>query len=348
MTTLGHAIDFSLPDSSIAIEPAEKRGVPRDGVRLMVTRRSTGSIEHDTFANLDRHLAPGDVVVVNTSATLPAALDAHTADGTDLKVHVATPASGGLWSVEVRMPTQDGGTAPGPEMEPQTLYLPGQAQVHLLARSPRTPRLWIAAIEGPTDVNSFLELHGEPIRYMPGAKSPISDYQTIFAMWPGSAEMPSAARPFTPELVTRLVSRGVAIAPIVLHAGVSSYEEGETPGEERYDVPATTATIINTTRARDGRTIAVGTTVVRALETVADETGTVHPGRGLTDLIITADRGVNAVDGLVTGWHEPRSSHLSMLEALIPTDHLQHVYDRAITDGYLWHEFGDSLLILPG
>lgn len=347
MTMLSRPLDFTLPDSSIAIGPAEKRGVRRDGVRLMVTERSIGSIRDDTFTHLDRHVSPGDVLVVNTSATVPAAVGARTADGTELKIHFTDPAPGGLWSLELRTPTEGEGTAPGPDLAPQTLHLPGDVVAHLLARSPRTPRLWMATIEGTSDVSEYLGLFGEPIRYTSGEKSPISDYQTIFARWSGSAEMPSAGRPFTSKLVTRLVSSGVAVAPIVLHAGVSSYEEGETPGEERYEVPNATATVINALRTAGGRVIAVGTTVVRALETVADSSGMIHPGEGTTDVIVNPDRGVRAVDGLVTGWHEPRSSHLALLEVFLPRDHLQGVYDRAIAGGYLWHEFGDVLLVLP-
>lgn len=346
MTLLKGSIDFTLPESSIGTGPAEQRGSARDDVRLMVARRSTGSVEHERFAQLDHHLLGGDVVVVNTSATIPAAIDAWSSSGKMFKIHFASPASGGLWTLEVRTPTKDGGTLPGSGSEPQTLELAGGAHAHLLARSPRSPRLWVAAIEGAGNLVSYLEIHGHPIRYVPGPAWPLADYQTVFATEPGSAEMPSAARPFTTRMVTRLVSMGVAVVPLVLHAGVSSYEEDEAPGEERYEVPAATATVVNALRSSGGRVIAVGTTVVRALETVADESGRVHPGQGLTELIVTADRGVRAVDGLLTGWHEPRSSHLKMLEAFSSRDDLQAIYDQALSTGYLWHEFGDMLLIL--
>jgi len=347
MTMTSRPLDFSLPVSSIAVGPAERRGTGRDDVRLMVASRSTRSIEHDRFPGFDGHLSGGDVVVVNTSGTLPAAVEARTGDGELLKMHVASPASGGLWFVEVRTSVEGGGTIPGPDLSPQTLRLPGGVSAHLLATSLRTPRLWITAIEGVDDVGTYLEQHGEPVRYTSGPPWPIADYQTIFATDPGSAEMPSAARPFTTDLVTRLVSRGIAVVPIVLHAGVSSYEEHESPGEERYEVPSSTTTTVNALRAGGGRVIAVGTTVVRALESVADDAGQLHPGQGITDLVVTPETGVRAVDGLLTGWHEPRSSHLTMLEAFLDREHLQRVYDEAIVSGYLWHEFGDELLILP-
>jgi len=340
-------LDFTLPDSSVATKPAELRGAGRDDIRLMVSRQASRSVEHDVFDHLDRHLNPGDALVVNTSATLPAAVEAATGDNTRLKVHLAGPASGGLWALEVRGIAEEGGTTPGPELSPQTLYLADDVTVHLLARNPRTPRLWIAAVEGCEDLHGFLAAHGEPIRYVPGPRMSLDSYQTVFSVTPGSAEMPSAARPFTTSMVTRLISRGVAVVPIILHSGVSSYEEGETPGEEQYEVSTTTAAVINTLAGLGGRVIAVGTTVVRTLETVTDANGVVHPGSGTTELVIGPDRGPRVVDGLLTGWHEPRSSHLMLLEAFLGRDSLEEVYREAVDSGYLWHEFGDELLILP-
>jgi S-adenosylmethionine:tRNA ribosyltransferase-isomerase len=189
--------------------------------------------------------------------------------------------------------------------------------------------------------------HGRAIRYTPGPRYPIETYQTVFASVPGSAEMPSAGRPFTRALVTSAIAGGVIVVPITLHAGVSSFEDHEGPGEERYRVPASTAAAINALRSSGGRVVAVGTTVVRALETVADEAGNVHPGEGTTDLVVGPERGLRATDALITGWHEPRSSHLRLLEALAGHEFLGQVYDEAIEHGYLWHEFGDSALFMP-
>lgn len=344
--TLVSPIRFELPEANIAREPAESRGIGRDDVKLMVASRETGDFAHDVFSHLDRHLRPGDVVVVNTSSTIPAAVDGVTADGVAVKVHIASPAPGGLQTIEVRTVTSGGGTEPAPDMEAQEIRLPGEAVAHLLARKPLSPRLWTAVIEGADDLTAYLDRVGEPIRYVAGRPRPLSDYQTVFATHPGSAEMPSAGRPFTTGMVTRLVSRGIAMAPIVLHAGVSSFEEGEIPGEERYEVPPATAAMVNALRSAGGRVVAVGTTVVRALETVADGSGTVQPGVGITDLVVTSERGVRTVDGLLTGWHEPRSSHLMLLEAFLGSADLQAVYDAAISYGYLWHEFGDELLLL--
>ena len=347
MTMLGQPIEFALPPQLIANAPAERSGRGRDDIRLMVTRAASGTTTHTVFAQLDRWLNPGDVIVVNNSATLPASVPAQTDAGDALRAHFADAAGDGLVTVEIRTITEGGGTAPGPDLEPQVLKLPGGVDLHLLARSPRSPRLWVAAVCGTKDVVKYLRRRGDPIRYVPGRAWPIADYQTIFGTEPGSAEMPSAGRPFTHEMVTRLVSKGVAVVPITLHAGVSSYEDGESPGEERFSVPAASVAAMNGLRQAGGRVIAVGTTVVRALETVADEDGRVHPGEGTTDHVVDALVGVHAVDGMLTGWHEPRSSHLRMLEAFLDGDRLQDVYDDAIEAGYLWHEFGDELLILP-
>jgi S-adenosylmethionine:tRNA ribosyltransferase-isomerase len=344
---LTEPLDIPLTDSNIANVPAERRGAGRDDVRLMVAHRHARSIEHETFSRIDRHLSPGDVLVVNTSATVPAAVEGHTEDGFLVKVHFASPIAAGLWTVEVRTAVEGGGTAPGPDLSAQTLRLAAGVRLQLITRSPRTPRLWVAALTTRRDLLSYLTAHGEPIKYTPGPSWPLADYQTVFATEPGSAEMPSAARPFTPEVVTRLVSLGIAVVPVLLHAGVSSFEEGESPGEERYQVSTATAAVINAMRASGGRIIAVGTTVVRALETVVDDSGTIHPGAGTTDVIVSPQSGVHAADGLVTGWHEPRSSHLGLLEAFIPKSQLEVVYAEARVNGYLWHEFGDELLILP-
>jgi S-adenosylmethionine:tRNA ribosyltransferase-isomerase len=159
--------------------------------------------------------------------------------------------------------------------------------------------------------------------------------------------MPSAGRAFTPELITRLVAKGVQIAPLILHTGVASLEKHEPPYEEFYRVPPETARLVNFARAGKKRVIAVGTTVVRALETVTDAEGVTHPGEGWTRLIITPERGLRAATGMLTGLHEPEATHLAMLQALTGLEHLEITYGEALDQGYLWHEFGDLHLILP-
>ncbi|MCA1693035.1 MAG: S-adenosylmethionine:tRNA ribosyltransferase-isomerase, partial [Actinobacteria bacterium] len=330
-----------------------------------------GRIEHRHFTDLPRLLDAGDVLVVNRSTTLPAAVDATTAGGEPAELHLSTALPAGLWTVELRHPpatrpalrsegrSGPGASAPWLDAPPGTvLRLPDGGRVELLVPATGagslTPasggpvRLWVAAVLLPEPPLAFLARHGRAIRYSHVDRDwPISAYQTVFANEPGSAEMPSAARPFTAELVTRLVSVGVAFAPFVLHAGVSSLESHEPPFAEWFRVDPETAGRVNTARAEGHRVIAVGTTAVRALETVVDVRGRVHPGQGWTEVVVTPDRRISAVDGLITGWHEPEASHLGMLEAVAGRSVLEASYRSALEEGYLWHEFGDSHLILP-
>jgi S-adenosylmethionine:tRNA ribosyltransferase-isomerase len=284
--------------------------------------------------------------VVNTSATLPAALPATRADGTRLELHLSTPAPGRddrFWVVELRA-----GAAPfGALREGETLSLPAGARAEIVAPYAAGRRLWLSRLELPAPLERYLAAHGAPIRYgyVPRAW-PLEAYQNVYALEPGSAEMPSAGRPFSGALVATLIARGITIAPITLHAGLSSPERGETPHAERFAVTEPTARLVNAVRGWGGRVIAVGTTVVRALETVATAEGVVA-GRGWTNAVITPERGVSTVDGLLTGWHEPQASHLQMLEAIAGPELLERSYDTAIERGYRWHEFGDSHLILP-
>jgi S-adenosylmethionine:tRNA ribosyltransferase-isomerase len=311
---------------------------------LLVAHRSDGSLTHTSFDRLGDHLGAGDLLVVNNSATVPAALPARLA-GEPVELRLSTPAADGRWLVELR--TADLRPLAPPPL-PALLELPGGAHAELLAPYLHSRRLSIAALQLGVPVLDYLARHGRPIRYPhSGGARPIEDYQTVFALEPGSAEMPSAARPFTAELVAELVSRGVLFAPITLHAGVSSLELGEDPYPERYRVPPATAWLVNTVRANGGRVVAVGTTVVRALETVARRDGTVEAGDGHTDVVVTPERGLRAVDGLLTGWHEPESSHLELLEAAAGQALLERSYRVARGHGYAWHEFGDSHLILP-
>jgi S-adenosylmethionine:tRNA ribosyltransferase-isomerase len=343
-------LEFTLPPELEAHEPPEARGRRRDDVRLLVSRRRGGALRHARFRELPGILRAGDVLVVNTSATLPAAIPAG-----DLVVHLSTALPNADWLVELRSPA---GRATVPYAGPapaRPLDLPGGARLTVLAPYSRG-RLWQARLDVPghPGVLSYLERHGRPIRYSYVDRDwPLAMYQTVFADQPGSAEMPSAARPFTPELVTRLVVRGVLIVPIVLHTGVASAEAHERPYPEWYAVPDPTARVVQAARADGRRVIAVGTTVVRALESAAGGDGRVHAASGWTDLVVGRGRdheqqqGVRAVSGILTGLHEPRASHLDMLVAIGGRDLLARSYAAAVKEGYLWHEFGDSHLILP-
>jgi S-adenosylmethionine:tRNA ribosyltransferase-isomerase len=356
-------LDFELPNALAAHEPPEARGLTRDGVRLMVSRVEDDSIGHARFRHFPDFLASGDVVVVNTSATINAALDAWregsgTLPGEKIELHLSTPLPGAPsdhWVVELRRLTQEG-TAPLLDARPgEEFRLPAGATATLLepylahrpAVSDPEVRLWIAQLVCPGGVMEYAAARGHPIRYkyVPD-RWPLSYYQTIFATEPGSVEMPSAGRGFAQKIVARLERNGVQVVPLVLHTGVASLESKELPYPERYGVPAGTAAAVNRARGLGKRVVAVGTTVVRALETVATPEGMVQPGEGWTDLVIRPERGLYSVDALLTGFHEPRSSHLAMLEALAGRHHLVLAYQAAIEERYLWHEFGDLHLIL--
>ena len=454
--------DFTVPDELSAHEPSEARGVPRDQVRMLVGRRPGLQLSHHVAADLPHVLRAGDLLVVNNSGTLPAALEGRLPDGRSVALHVssAEPGAGGEHLVELRRPwrgtTKPFGAGTSPARAGLVVALPGGAAAQLTAEFTR--RLWYARFRfpsrggepearGPAAVGDgasshgmmtrYLARHGKPIRYSYVDRDwPLSAYQTAFAVEPGSSEMPSAARPFTPELVAALVSRGVLIAPITLHTGVASPEAHEAPYAERYRVPESTARLVNHVHASGGRVIAVGTTAVRALESAVDadagvdvdidvdvdgnmeaqadvrvgvgahvdgdergeardrgrggvdsrsdsrgrsgvgsgrdsrgrdsagnhgdgrsrdgvgsrgdgrSRGRVHVADGWTDLVITPERGVRVVDGLLTGWHEPRASHLLMLEAVAGRPLLDLCYAEAIREQYLWHEFGDINLLL--
>jgi S-adenosylmethionine:tRNA ribosyltransferase-isomerase len=334
------SIQFSLPADREAHDPPEARGTPRDGVRMLVSRRSADEISHHAFGELPSLLLPGDLLVVNTSGTLPAQVRL----GNGIAVHFSTPMPDGSWLVELRTIKANKTIPNGSGVAGQVLSLPSGAALTLVARE--TGRLWRARLS--VAVLPYLLSRGVPIRYSYVQRDwPLSAYQTVFATRPGSAEMPSASRPFTPEVVTRLVARGVTFAPLTLDTGVSSLEGDEEPYPEPYDVPPATARLVNLTRRSGGRVIAAGTTVVRALETTAAADGTVTASAGWTDLVVTRERGLRIVDGLLTGLHEPRSSHLRMLEAFAGAELLNRCYAAAIEAGYLWHEFGDVHLLLP-
>jgi S-adenosylmethionine:tRNA ribosyltransferase-isomerase len=337
---------FVLPERLEARATPEERGLARDDVRMLVARGADGRLTHARARDLPDFLHAGDLVVINTSATLPAALPARRADGTELELRLSTPLPGApedRWVVELRKADDPFRGARAGE----TLDLPAGAQARLEAPYLSGPRLWAARLQLPEPLMAYLARHGAPIRYRYVPEThPLADYQTAYALEPGSAEMPSAGRPLTPAVLTALVAKGVSVAPLILHTGVSSPERGERPYPERYKVPPSTARLVEATRRWGGRVIAAGTTVVRALETVARADGTVEAGEGWTALVVTPDRGVRAVDGLITGWHEPEASHLDMLHAVAGRRLIERSYVAALQAGYLWHEFGDLHLIL--
>ncbi|HEY3144059.1 MAG TPA: S-adenosylmethionine:tRNA ribosyltransferase-isomerase [Acidimicrobiales bacterium] len=330
--------------------PLELTGRRRDDARLLIAWRSSDDLVQTTMAHIDSFLESGDVIVVNTSATRPAALVVDR----ELVIHLSTELDGGRWVVELRK-LCGAGSLPWLDYRPNgPIDLPGGGAIEVLgpyspaARQGHPVRLWTAQLDLARPLEEHLARFGRPIRY--GCEVgdwPLDAYQTVFANGSGSAEMPSAARGFTAELVTRLVSKGVIVAPIELHTGVASQEAGETPYPEHYRVSEATAAAVNAAHASGHRVITVGTTATRAIESVASPNGTVRAGEGWTDLVITPRRGVFAVDGLLTGWHDPEASHLMLVEAVAGLEVLDRSYAAAEAASFAGHEFGDFHLVLP-
>lgn len=344
---------FVLPEDSVAAEPPEYRGLERDGIRLLAA--TTDGISHQHFRDLPQLLEPGDLLVVNTSPTLPAAVDVDLGNGERRPLHVSTPLDDGDWVVEIRLADNSGperGLAVG-----TTLEIPGGHTLQLRSAYPdtsaRSTRLWRAAVPAAISHASYLRRYGRAITYgSQPQRFPLADYQTVYALDAdsqpvGSAEMASAGRPISAQVLTRAMSRGIAVAPIVLHAGVSSPESHEPPMPERFAVPGFTGRLVEATRAAGGRVVAVGTTVVRALETAARPNGQVPASQGWTDLLLAPGRRPRVVSGLISGLHEPEASHLLLLEAVAGPQLVADAYAAAVAEGYLWHEFGDSMLFLP-
>ncbi len=332
--------DFVLPAERSATAPPEARGLARDEVRMLVSDNEI--LTHARFRDLPGFLRPGDLVVVNNSSTLSAALDARYR-GEPIVLHFSTWLDDGGWVVELRAPEGVPFTAATPEPGAR-VELPGAVARLRAPWLPPAARLWIADLT--VDVPDLMARHGRPITYSYVTQRWSPDYyRTVFGREPGSAEMPSAGRPFTDTLVTDLVSAGITVAPITLHTGVSSPETGEPPSPERYEVSPTTARLVNAAHATGGRVVAVGTTVTRALESAADPSGRVHPASGWTNLILSAARPARTVDALITGWHEPGASHLHLLEAVAGAHRVETAYRAALDTGYLWHEFGDTALL---
>ena len=372
-----------------AATPPEERSGRRDAVRLLVAEgtRTGPHVTHTRFHRVGEHLRPGDLLVVNTSATCAREVDAGLEGRGPVVLHVATTLDEQTVVVELRTapdasaPVLDAaagdlvavGLAPHDGEAPARSASSSALRARLRLEAPyphdgSSPtgegnRLWRASVvaddasgvDDPSaahDVDGLLaglDRVGRPIAYGYLAhRYPLSAYQTVFASVPGSAEMASAGRPFTSELVTRLVASGVLVAPVLLHTGVSSQEAGEAPQPEWFSVPAPTADLVNHVRARGGRVVAVGTTATRAIESATDASGTVHAAEGWTELVIGPDRPVRVVEGLVTGWHDPEASHLLLVESVAGPDLTQAAYDAAVEHRYGWHEFGDAGFFLPG
>lgn len=335
------ARSFQVPEYLNASIPAEYRGIQRDQVRLMALDINTGKSYHNTFYELDAYLKEGDLLVLNNSRTIPAVLKGKRGKQT-IEIRLSRKISDNEWEALV---------VGGVFGVGEKINLPGDLTATIKGQGNEAPLVILSFSKSGVDLYNDIYKYGEPIHYeYIDTPWPIEMYQTVYASVPGSVEMPSAGRAFSWKLLNKLKRKGVNIAFIQLHAGLSYYGNDRWPNPskhvEAYSVPEETAALINKTKANKGCVIAVGTTVVRALETVAEHTGIVKAQEGITGLYIKKGFPLKVVDGLITGFHEPEASHLDLLTAFIDEKLLMDAYRDALTEGYLWHEFGDMNLIL--
>lgn len=335
---------ISPPRELRASLPAELRGLRRDGARLCVVERASGRITHTIVARMGEHLAPGDLLVVNSSRTLPAALRVDRTDGQPIQLRPGAlrAREWDALAVETAPPHRNVPLVPG-----EILRASGGLRLRVIEPRRDAPLLWRMAVESGDLLRTLLS-EGVPIRYsyVPDPVA-LEHYQTVYAGAPGSVETPSAGRHLTWELLGELRRHGVDVTDIVLHCGLSSFQDDDVDLqkpliEERFEIRSSAAARINSA----WRVIAVGTSVIRTLETASDERGKVRPMSGWTDLVITPQTRLRAVDALLTGLHEPPATHLDMLGALLDVSLLERAYAEVRERGYLWHEFGDAMLIL--
>lgn len=343
-------LQFNLPDALACPQPTELRNIARDDVRLLVTSNE-GDAEHTHFHQLANYLKAGDVLVVNTSATQAAAFPVTLPNGANGVVHLSTQTAKNEWLAEVRQIKANKTIRWKGGSTGTTFQLEGGAQLHLLEQyyeDRELLHLWKVKLVTNQAIDNYIAEYGLPIQYENlDKRQPLAYYQTYFSFHPGSSEMPSAARGFTQNLVNRLLQKGVVFAPILLHTGVSSLEENEAPYPEYMDVNPVTASILNVAKRTGKRIVAVGTTAVRAVESATNDKGEVKPFKGYTDLYIQSSHGMKTINALLTGFHEPKASHLHMLQSLAGLKHIENAYTSAIQREYYWHQFGDLHLILP-
>lgn len=349
MNLTSDIIQFQLPDQLACPKPTEQRNIARDDVRLLVTTGS-GNVEHSYFRNFTEYLQAGDVLVVNTSATQAAAFPIALPNNRKGMIHFSTQISDLEWLVEIREVIGNKNIRWKKGEENMVFQLPANTSIKLkrkFYRDRELLHLWVVELESNKDFQSYLSQYGQAIKYMNLDESyPLDYYQTFFSFHPGSSEMPSAGRGFTQALVNKLLKKGVVFAPILLHTGVSSLEENETPYPEYFEVDPMSAAIINNAKENARKVVAVGTTAVRAVESATNKAGKVMPYKGNTSLYITSDYQMKSVSSLLTGFHEPKASHLQMLQSLAGPEHIERAYSTAINNDYYWHQFGDLHLIL--
>lgn len=349
------------------MHPATAPRDDRGDTRLLAVDRDTGDVQDGVIADLPGLLRRGDLLIVNDAATLPAALHACTIDDQPIELRLTGPLGDDRARVVLfgvgdwRTPTE---RRPAPPiLAPGSVLRLTSPEGHvptdlsemtatILAVDPRSPRLVTVGFDrrGAALWAALYRL-GRPVQYSYlTAPLDLWSVQTSFAARPWAAEMPSAARPLAWSTLLALRRAGVRIAALTHAAGLSSTGDpvldAALPLPERYDLPATTLAEIHAARARGGRIIAVGTTVVRALEGNVASHGELRPGPGETDLVLTASFVPRVIDGLLTGMHDPSESHFHLLRAFARESVLLGAWRHADAGSYLQHEFGDATLLV--
>lgn len=333
---------FHVPDRLNADQPIEVSGRSRDAVKLMVLDSISGRTIHQQFHDLASHLQAGDVLVLNNSRTIPSVLKGRQGKR-EIEVRLSRRITENSWEVLI---------ATGLYSSHNQIEFENGITATIEGEGSELPLIRIRFNASGQKLYEMFYEYGEPIRYEYIEKPwPLEAYQTVYASVPGSVEMPSAGRAFTWKLIQQLKQKGVSVVFLQLHAGLSYYGNDQWPEPshhpESYNIPKETAAVINDAKRNGNRIIAVGTTVVRTLETVANQDGFVQAGEGITTLYIKEGYTLKCVDGLITGMHEPEASHLDLLSTLIEKNKLMAAYKEAIQKEYLWHEFGDMNLIIP-
>jgi S-adenosylmethionine:tRNA ribosyltransferase-isomerase len=345
--------------AALALAPATApRGTPeRD--RLLHLDPRTGHLLDAHVSDLPSFLEAGDLLVVNDAATLPASLRGFGPAGQPLELRLVGERDDGAWDA-VLFGAGDWRTRTEDRPAPADVYAGARLTFGVALWAivegidPATPRLLRVRFgqQGPA-FWSALYRAGRPVQYS-YLKEPLHlwDVQTTYASRPWAVELPSAGRPLVASVLAALSARGVRLATLTHAAGLSSTGDpgldARLPLPERFEIPAATAEAVHGVTAAGGRVVAVGTTVVRALEGAAIlDGGALRPGRGVTDLRIGAGFRPQVVHGVLSGLHQPGESHFDLLAAFAPEQALRRAVAHAETRGYLAHEFGDSMLVLP-
>ncbi|ARI77401.1 S-adenosylmethionine:tRNA ribosyltransferase-isomerase [Halobacillus mangrovi] len=330
---------FQIPNHLNAHIPAEQRGLRRDQVKMMVVGIDRKPV-HSRFDLLDQFLNSGDVLVLNKSRTIPPVLRGSQGNN-PIEIRLSRKLSTNQWEALVLGRVIN---------RKQPIYFPDGVTARIAGMGSERPLVSLTFSETGSSLFSFIYDYGDPIRYeYIDYPWPLDTYQTVYGSVPGSAEMPSAGRAFTWKMIKHLKAKGIKIAFLHLHTGLSYYEDDRWPDPknhpEPYHVPLETVKIIQQAKAARKRIIAVGTTVVRALETSVNEEGNLYESEGNTSLYVDQHYKHAVVDGLLTGFHEPEASHLDMLSSFLPANELLKAYEEALQNNYLWHEFGDMNLL---